>query len=134
MLLIKDRIRLSVVKLGELCPYLAAPQLVVMYLRNRLQCQVNTSNVINVNDFKHVYGNLINWVKLVSEKCSLLHLFLADFSLENNIGQPMAFFESHYWKIFELTVVEFAKKRFFDRVDVLDVHLLRSLFNVKLVE
>jgi hypothetical protein len=80
-----------------------------MDLRDRLQSQVDTCDVIYVYDFKHVRCNLVDRVQFVRKECRLLHLFLADFGLKHDISQPVALFKSYNREIFELAVVKFAE-------------------------
>ena len=111
-----EGVRVGVVNFQEICLHTAVSQLVVLNLRERLECKVDIGHVVDVQDFHHACCALIDGVPLTGQECSLLHLLLANLGLEADPVKPVAGHESDFGNAFVLPIVELTEECFFNRV------------------
>ena len=101
-----------------------------MNSRKAIHDEIDTLEILNVQDLEHASKALIDTILLAGEDRCLVHLIVVKVRLEANGLDPVRLFHSDSWELFELPIVELAEEGFLDRVEKLTVHIFGALLNL----
>lgn len=135
LVLREESVRVSRVKVEEVCAHLAVLDLVVMNLGNALEDQVDVRQVLHIDYFEEVGEAFIDPVLLSRQYGRLVHLIVVEMRLEADQVDPISTgLDTHRREVVNLACVELAEQRVLHRVEELDAHLFRVLLDLELLQ